>query len=945
MAHPCRTRELLYLAACLLVVSACNEVVDSDVPTVGAITATATTAGVDADDGYTVSLNGFNTRSLSVGSPVTYANLEPGTYSLELADVAQNCAADVTERAVSVVAPDTAQVSFAVTCEAMTGTLEVTSETTGADIDADGYTVTIDGSAASLGHGEILVYEGVAVGDYDIALSDVASNCAVTSSNPWSTTVTFNDTTTVTFVVECGASSATISGVVTTEAQTIYAGMAAAPTTGVAASPRTSPGIAGNPRQPAFVAGELIVTFRPETVESPGHLAVAAMAHSAPAIAARVGSAVRDELTTLRDAAVRHAPALDFEITGVSPVIQTARIRVENPEQLDAVAERLRADPRVHSVDRNLIVKRPSHATLPLASPPMTAAAVAVGDDPDFPRQAWQYAMIGLSDAWQITTGSSSVIVAVVDDGIRFDHPGIALNLTDDGYDFVSSDYELLTCDGAAFGPSADGDGYDSDPTIPAELLYDDLNDCYSPSTEPGGHGLHVAGTIGALANDGEGGLGVSWDVAIRPIRVLGVDGGSLYDISQGILYAAGLPADDGAGGTVTAARGMAHVINMSLGAPGTSSDLELAIQAAHEAGALLIGAAGNESSSDMGYPVSYPEVMAVSSVNPYGGFAETYSNYGDIDIAAPGGELAYGAEFGIYSTEWDFEAGEPVWGYQQGTSMAAPHVAGVAALLFAAEQGITADEVWNRLTDWAVDVGPVGWDDQFGFGILNARNSLTQSLEPPADIYVQLVDGSSGTLVAETIAGVDGSYEFTAVGDGEYRIYAGQDRDSDGVTGEPGRRWGAFGGTSVPTALDMAGSGGHTASFTIGIPSEAESNDDLGGAETLLLNSYVMGRIAEGLESGAPDLDLFEVVVPASGTYLFETIGVSGVCGVTLEEDTYLTLRDAAGTVLAENDDIEATNLCSRISATLAPGTYYIGVTGYNGGDARYFLTAGSGN
>lgn len=946
MLDLCRTRELLTLAVCVLVFTGCEEVVESDVPTTGAITVTSATSGADLDDSFSVALNGSGSRNLSDASSVTFAELEAGSYSVALSGVAENCAADATERTVTVRAGDTAQVSFAVTCEAMTGTVEVTSETTGSDIDPDGYTVTFDGAEEPLGHDEALVFEGVATGDYEIALSDVASNCTVTSSNPASATVTFNQATAVVFAVECEASSAAISGVVTTAASglqagsSMYGGASFSPTSGRAASSLPAQ-TRGARSQPSFVAGELIVRFRPEAVASPGHRALAGMARAGSPLIAEVGKGLREELTSLRDSAKQHAPSLAFEITGVSPVIQTARVRVENPAELNAVAERLRADPRVLSVERNRIVERPA-ARLSAGTASKTTPAAAVGDDPDFPKQAWHYAMIDLSGAWDITTGSSSVIVAVVDDGIRFDHPGIGLNLTDDGYDFVSNDDELVTCDGLFFGPAADGDGYDPDPTVPIVLHKDEVEDCWYFSPEPAGHGLHVAGTIGALAQDGEGGLGVNRDVAIRPVRVMGVDGGSDYDIAQGILYAAGLPADDGAGGTVTPAHGMAHVINMSIGGPGNNPTQEAAIQAAHEAGALLIGAAGNESSSDMGYPASYPEVMAVSSVNPYGEFAETYSNFGDVDIAAPGGETAHGEDFDIYSTFWDFELDEPVWGYAQGTSMAAPHVAGVAALLFAAEPGITAGAVWDRLTDWAVDAGPEGWDEQFGWGILNARNSLTESFEPAADVYVQLVDAASGAVLAETMAAADGSYEFPDLEDGEYLVYAGQDREGDGLTGEPGRRWGAFGGTSVPTGVTLAGPGTHTASFTIGIPVEAESNGTLADADALLLNSYVRGEIGD---ASAADADIYKVLIPASGTYVFETVGMSGVCGVTLEEDTYLTLMDADGSTLEENDDVDPSNLCSRISRTLEPGTYYVGVTGWEGEGRRYFLEAWGAN
>src|SRR5262249_48179336 len=155
--------------------------------------------------------------------------------------------------------------------------------------------------------------------------------------------------------------------------------------------------------------------------------------------------------------------------------------------------------------------------------------------------------------------------------GIRFDHPEIAANLTNDGYDFVSQVGFGTTetiCDGGTFTTiEGDGDGPDPDPTDPDDLLFDGFDNCWVHN-DLGDHGLWTAGIIGATGNNGLGVTGVNWNVKIRPIRVLGITGdGTYFDIAQGILYAAGLPAT-GANAMPVQAPSAAQIINMSLGGP-----------------------------------------------------------------------------------------------------------------------------------------------------------------------------------------------------------------------------------------------------------------------------------------------------------------------------------------------------------------------------------------
>jgi subtilisin family serine protease len=697
----------------------------------------------------------------------------------------------------------------------------------------------------------------------------------------------------------------TISGTITTTSGTL-----APPAT------LTAPAAA---QQPAYTSDELIVTYRASALGAPP---VGSAALAAPATVAGLGVAIRGRLSALPAAA-------QFHVRGVSPALLAARVQLRDSLQRDAIAAALRRDPAIESVERNGLVRLDTHHR-------SGAAMAAVPGDPLYPRQAWHYGLIDLPRAWAITTGSTAVLVAVVDNGIRYDHPAVAGNLTHDGYDFVSSASYKLCSGGGTIDNAGDGDGYDADPTQPADYDINFSRNCAIGLTTSGNHGLHVAGTIGAVGNDGVGVSGVNWTVRIRPVRVLGVAGfGTFYDIAQGILYAAGLPADDGKGGTVTALSG-ARIINLSLGGPSGSTALHDAVISATNAGALVIAAAGNSGNTSLLYPAAYPEALSVSAVGPDGLLA-SYSSYGStVDIAAPGGDQADGdASFGVLSSAWNFVTGTPIYDSWDGTSMATPHVSGVAALVLALDPSLTQAQVRARLTTYAVDAGAPGPDDQYGAGIVNARNSLTQALAPPRATYARLY-GADGLLLATTRTAADGSYAFTGLGDASYTVYGGTDESGDGQVGLPGRLWGALGGSATPAAVTVDGAADYPATFAIALPTEIEPNNSPGQANALALGGYVNAAIGS-----SSDEDVFRVRVAANGTYTFETSAVNGACGFALEANTVLALKDSTGTVLASNDDVDAAalNYCSRITVTLAPGTYYATVSGLVAG--RYRLAA----
>src|SRR5204862_4477886 len=506
--------------------------------------------------------------------------------------------------------------------------------------------------------------------------------------------------------------------------------------------------------RPTATPHDLLVTFRNGALGAPP---VGSATLATRASARLLGAAMRS-----RFAAILPAGAA---VAGVSPTILAAKVRVADTTALDAVAAALRRDPAIATVTRNRLLWLDKTTWVGAgATGPGAAASRVVPNDLYYPVQSWHYGLIDLPRAWTITTGSPSVLVALVDDGTRFDHPALAGNLTTDGYDFVTDADTLPLCAGGTITNADDSTGYDPDPTIPGSYSFSDSTEtCYVGDTL-GAHGVHVAGTIGAVGNDHVAVTGVNWNVKIRPVRALGVGGfGEFYDIAQGILYAAGLPADDGASGTVQAATG-AKIINLSLGGPDPDTTLHSAIISATNAGALVVAAAGNAGTSAPHYPAAYPEVLAVAAVGPDGGPA-SYSSFGSyVGIRAPGGNFEFGdASDGVFSAIWNFNTHSADYAWAEGTSMASPHVAGVAALLLARTPSLTASALRARLTTYAV--GPA---TQYGVGLVNAYNSLTQTHGPPTQIFALLYSAVSGSVVQAVSTDAGGGFaleEATAVG------------------------------------------------------------------------------------------------------------------------------------------------------------------------------------
>lgn len=333
------------------------------------------------------------------------------------------------------------------------------------------------------------------------------------------------------------------------------------------------------------------------------------------------------------------------------------------------------------------------------AHPNYLLEQLATPDDPLYTKQ-WHYRAINLPAAWDQIKGSSGVRIAVIDSGILPMHPDLAGTFVP-GYDFVSD----LTASG-------DGDGRDGDPSDPSGDV----------------HGSHVDGTVAAETNNSVGVAGVSWGSRLLPVRVLGLNGGTLADIIDGVLWSVGQSVPG-----VPDNANPAQILNLSLGGPFRCSDapaLQDAFDQASTAGATVVVAAGNDDVDASGFaPASCNNVITVGATDLPGARA-LYSNYGArIDVMAPGGDTTVdtdnnGDVDGVLSTINNL-TGNASYDYYQGTSMASPHVAGVAALLKSVRPSLTGAQVEDLLKRSARSISSSSCSVGCGAGLIDAAAAL----------------------------------------------------------------------------------------------------------------------------------------------------------------------------------------------------------------------------
>ncbi len=367
-----------------------------------------------------------------------------------------------------------------------------------------------------------------------------------------------------------------------------------------------------------------------------------------------------------------HVPAAEIEAT----------LATEGLERIDTI-DALKIDRLRVPVgrERQIIARLQADPRVAFAEPNYIARAAGIPNDPDYWRQ-WNLEQISAPNAWDLATGNPNLKIAIIDSGVDVNHPELGPRL-EGGWDYVRND------------------------AVP--------DDEY-------GHGTHVAGIIGAITNNQQGVAGTSWYGQMIPYKVLDQAGRGTYaDIASAI---------------VSAQEKGAHIINLSLGGSVPSQTLLNAVNAAYNAGALLVAATGNNN-GPVNYPAAYPQVIAVAATTHLDRYA-WYSNFGpEVDVAAPGGL----PEFAIYST---IPNG---YGLLYGTSMAAAHVSGLAALIWSMTPQLSNAEVRQIIeaTTEQVDATSYpyvnGRNNYLGRGRINAEMALRLAMAPRVESTPEEID------------------------------------------------------------------------------------------------------------------------------------------------------------------------------------------------------------
>jgi serine protease len=433
--------------------------------------------------------------------------------------------------------------------------------------------------------------------------------------------------------------------------------------------------------------GEVIVRFKSDA----GTLRQHAM--SARAGAAEVGQVLGRRAALLgarhgRNLAAGHAVGERTQVMRASGV------------SAETLALQLAADPEVEYAvpnGRMRVLAAPNDPLYPATAPGVRAQGPDSGQWYLRRPTATEVSSIDIETAWAVTTGSASTVVAVLDTGVRREHPDLNGRLLQ-GYDFVS-DATVAN----------DGDGRDADPSDPGDWVTsaEAATTRFSGCTVEGStwHGTSTASLVGAASNDGIGMAGTAPGVKVLPVRVLGKCFGTDADIQAGMLWAAGISVP-GVPDNTTPAR----VINLSLGGSGPcSASYQSVINQVRAAGAVVVAAAGNSAGGPVGTPANCAGVISVLALR-HAGTKVGFSDLGpQITIAAPGGNCINTAAgtpclYPILAASNSGTTGpvNSIWtdSYKisVGTSFAAPLVAGTAGLMFSAQPALTPDQVATQL-------------------------------------------------------------------------------------------------------------------------------------------------------------------------------------------------------------------------------------------------------
>jgi subtilisin family serine protease/protocatechuate 3,4-dioxygenase beta subunit len=440
-----------------------------------------------------------------------------------------------------------------------------------------------------------------------------------------------------------------------------------------------------------------------------------------------------DQVTTIAQAA---------EVTQMARLSAQAGVALTYFRSMSGDAHVLRLPARMPVAEVERIAARLS--ALPevaYAEPDYIMQPMLVPNDPQYSNQ-WHYYEaygINLPQAWDISTGNPNIVVAVIDTGHR-PHVDLASRIIG-GYDFISN--PLV---------ANDGDGRDADPQDPGDWITSaESSSGYfagCPVTNSTWHGTHVAGTIGAVTNNGQGVAGVNWQVKLLSMRVLGKCGGTTSDIADAMRWAAGLSVTG-----IPANLHPAKVLNLSLGGSGSCpTTYQSAINDVNNAGGIVVVSAGNSNTdASNARPANCNGVITVGATNR-SGVRTFYSNYGSVvDISAPGGDgdglVLSTSNAGTQSPTTDSYA------YKAGTSMAAPHVAGVASLIVGWNPTLNWSQVENILKNTAKPFGPghtCTGTTTCGAGIVNAYAALKAVSTPSMTLVAApstLLVGSLSTL------------------------------------------------------------------------------------------------------------------------------------------------------------------------------------------------------